>query len=284
MNRFSLYIAIIMTMLLAACSDDYIIHEEPQLVVEGWIENDGFPHVIVTTTIPVSEERKSVDEVLDCMVRWAKVSVSDGEREVILTGFTDKSIMPPYIYRTTEMKGEVGKTYTLKVEYKDFVATATTTIPEVVPIKSIKHNKVKGTEKQYTLTLSFDDPEPKGNYYKLFSSPGADGRQFFSTYLGVLSDEVLNPQVDVELYPGHTLAEIEDFNLFYNEGDTVSVRLCSIDKPSYTFWREYGDALSFGRNYLLPYTKNIQSNMKGASGYWCGYGTDRRVVFIGKEE
>lgn len=269
--------------LTGSCTSDYIIEEVPQLVVEGWIENDDYPHVIVTTTLPVSEDRKDLEDVNDCLVRWAKVSVSDGEREVILSGFPDKSIMPPYIYRTTEMKGEVGKTYTLKVEYKDFVATAVTTIPEVVPIKSIKHNKVAGTEDHYTLTLSFDDPEPKGNYYKLFSSPDINGRQFFSTYLGLVSDEVTGKTVNVEVYPGHTFKEVEDYNLFFNEGDTTCIKLCTIDKPSYDFWRDYGDMLSFGRNFLLPYTNTIRTNMKGAYGYWCGYGTDRKVVIVGRE-
>lgn len=278
--HFSLFLA---SLLLSACDADYIIHEEPQLVVEGWIESGGYPHVIVTTTIPVSEERQNIDQIADCMVRWAKVTVSDGEREVILSGFADKSIMPPYIYRTTEMKGEVGKTYTLKVEYKDFVATATTTIPEIVPIKDIKQNKVEGTDDQYTLTLSFEDPEPKGNYYKVFSSPTPNGRQFFSTYLSVLSDEITGKQVDVEVYPGHTFQDIENFNLFFKKDETVSVRLCSIDKSAYNFWRDYSDIQSFGRNYMLPYTKTIRTNMEGAYGYWCGYGSDIRVVTIAEE-
>lgn len=273
-------LTVIMT---CSCTSDYIIHEEPQLVVEGWIESGDYPHVIVSTTLPISEEHKDMDEISNCLIRWAKVSVSDGEREVILTGFPDRSIMPPYIYRTTEMKGEVGKTYTLRVEYKDFVATAVTTIREAVPIKSIKHNRVAGSEDRYTLMLSFDDPEPKGNYYKLFSSPDINGRQFFSTYLGLVSDEVTGRNVDVEVYPGHSLMEIEDYDLFFNKGDTVCVKLCTIDKPSYDFWRDYGDMLSFGRNFLLPYTNTIRTNMNGAYGYWCGYGTDSKVVIIGEE-
>lgn len=267
---------------LAACSSDYIIHEEPQLVVEGWIESGGYPHVIVTTTIPVSEKRKDLESIGDYIVRWAKVTVSDGEHEAILTGFADNSIMPPYIYRTTEIKGEPGKTYTLKVEYRNFTATATTTIPKVVPIKSIKQNKVEGSDDNYTLTLTFDDPEPKGNYYKVFWSHGSDSRQFLSTYLGVLSDDILDREVSLEVYPGHTVNEIEDFNIFFQKGFTGCIRLCTMDYPSYEFWRDYGDALSFGRNYLLPYTKPIRSNITGAYGCWCGYGTDMRMVVIGE--
>lgn len=266
--------------ILTSCTSDFIIQEEPQLVVEGWIESGGYPNVIVTTSIPISKEHKNTEEVMDCMVKWAKVTVSDGEREVILTGFADKNIMPPYIYRSAEMKGEPGKTYTLDVEYKDFHATATTTIPEAVPIKSIRQNKVNASDDKYTLTLSFDDPEPKGNYYKIFSSR-ANERQFLSTYLGVLSDDILNREVNVEIYPGHTLKDIEDYDLFYTKGSEVEVRLCTIDETSYTFWKEYGDVLSFGRNFLLPYTKTITSNMNGAYGYWCGYGTSSRILTIG---
>lgn len=270
--------------IFTACSSDYVIEESPQLVVEGWIENGDFPHVIVTTTIPISEEHKSLENISEYMIKWAKVTVSDGEKEVVLTGFPDNSIMPPYIYRTSEMKGEVGKTYTLMVEYKDFVATATTTIPEVVPIKSIKQNKIKGTDDLYTCTISFDDPEQKGNYYKIFSSNDINGRQFLSTYLGTLSDEVLTKNVDIEVYPGHKLTELENYNLYFTKGEKVCIKLCSIDKESYDFWRDYGDMLSFGRNFLLPYTNTIRSNMKGAYGYWCGYGSDSKILAIGEND
>ncbi len=281
MNSFKLLLLLLLaSFMLSACDADYIIHEEPQLVVEGWIESGGYPHVIVTTTIPVSEERKNIDQISDYIVRWAKVTVSDGEREVVLSGFADKSVTPPYIYRTTEMKGEVGKTYTLKVEYEDFVATATTTIPEIVPIKDIKLNKVKDSDEQYTMTLSFDDPAPKGNYYKVFSAPTPNSRQFLSSYLSVLSDEVLGGHVDVEVYPGHTTLDMENFDLFFKKHDAVSVRLCSIDEASYHFWRDFSDIQSFGRNYLLPYSKGIRTNMVGAYGYWCGYGSDIKVVAI----
>ena len=42
--------------LLNSCSTHIPLESDPQLVVEGWIDDGGFPVVIVTTTIPVDEQ------------------------------------------------------------------------------------------------------------------------------------------------------------------------------------------------------------------------------------
>ena len=70
----------------------------PEIVVEGWIEDGGYPVVIVTTTVPVTDEFKEWGSLNDHVVRWAKVTVSDGEREEVLTGKMDKDYFPPYVY------------------------------------------------------------------------------------------------------------------------------------------------------------------------------------------
>ena len=42
-----------MSILLSACDGDYMPVQDYHLVVEGWIENDGYPTVIVTRSIPL---------------------------------------------------------------------------------------------------------------------------------------------------------------------------------------------------------------------------------------
>ena len=71
--------------------------DAPEIVVEGWIEDGGFPVVMVTTSVPVSSEYEKWDSLEDHLVRWAKVTVSDGENEVVLTGKMDRNYFPPYI-------------------------------------------------------------------------------------------------------------------------------------------------------------------------------------------
>ena len=45
-----------MSILLNACDEDHIIVQDSHLVVEGWIEEGGFPTVIVTRSIPMFED------------------------------------------------------------------------------------------------------------------------------------------------------------------------------------------------------------------------------------
>jgi hypothetical protein len=77
-------------LVLASCKGKYLIEEPPQLVVEGWIDANGFPVVILTETLPISEDEISVLTLEEHLIKWAKVTVCDGEREVVLNGKVDK--------------------------------------------------------------------------------------------------------------------------------------------------------------------------------------------------
>ena len=77
----------------------------PQLVVEGWIDEGGFPVVILSETVPISDIYADVNTLNDRVIKWAKVSIDDGENEVILTGKNSPSYFPPYIYTTSRMRG-----------------------------------------------------------------------------------------------------------------------------------------------------------------------------------
>ena len=91
-----------------SCSFPDMYGYRPEIVVEGWIEDGGYPVVIVTTTVPVTDEFKEWGSLNDHVVRWAKVTVSDGEKEEVLTGKLDKDYFPPYIYHC-EDKGQSGE-------------------------------------------------------------------------------------------------------------------------------------------------------------------------------
>ena len=104
---------------LTACESDYLGTAESQLVVEGWIENEGYPVVILSRSVPISEDYTPMDELDQYLLRWAKVTVSDGQNSVVLTGKYDSGYFPPYIYTTGRLKGRAGKSYTLTVEYRD---------------------------------------------------------------------------------------------------------------------------------------------------------------------
>lgn len=92
-------------LILIGCAEVILPSSAPQLVIEGWIENGMNPVVMITTTVPVNSEVKDVEQLKDYIVTWGKVTISDGQDTVIMTGKADKRYFPPYIYTTSRMKG-----------------------------------------------------------------------------------------------------------------------------------------------------------------------------------
>lgn len=43
--------------------------------------------------------------IADNLVRWGKVTVSDGDTAIVLTGGYDKRHFPPFLYKTYDMVG-----------------------------------------------------------------------------------------------------------------------------------------------------------------------------------
>ena len=74
-------------LLLAACQRESP-PQKPQLVIEGWIENGDYPHVAITTSLPVVFGKEiTTPELVEHVARDAVVTVSDGEKTVLGASF-----------------------------------------------------------------------------------------------------------------------------------------------------------------------------------------------------
>ena len=256
--------------MLTSCDEDHLAVTQPQLVVEGWIEDGGYPVVIVTSSIPISEEYMPAETLSDYIVRWATVTVYCGEDSAVLTGKYDKGYFPPYIYTTSRMKGEQGKNYSLKVEYKDMVATATTTIPPRPDVMRFRLEKCEDSDTMYQVKAFFTDNKEEKNYYQLFSKVGAENKQYLASYLGSIDDDVLGDTTEVAVYRGHEVLSTMDYTPYFRPNDTISVKLSQIDEASFHFWDDYIKILSLSRNPFMAPQRSIRYNIVNGSGYWCG--------------
>ncbi|MBQ2515523.1 MAG: DUF4249 domain-containing protein [Bacteroidales bacterium] len=258
-------------LVVAACRKDP--QELPSyLVLEGWIENGGHPYVLLSESIPLGSDRDvHPADLVASMAKWARVTVTDGTRDVVLTGYVDQRYFPPYVYSTDEITGVVGKTYDIRVEYKDYLATATTTIPEPVPIDSLRIR----TRQDSTCTIGccFTDPPAKGNYYKVFTMTSDKDRRWQPSSMACVSDEVIDGPTEVPLFCAQRMMDYLNYpNLYY--GDDVWVKLCTMDEYGYRFWKnfELSQSSSLGIIWL---NNKVESNIQGAVGYWIGYGVDK---------
>lgn len=266
--------------LLLSCSGDYLPEQNDELVVEGWIEDNGFPVVILTKNINISNKYQSLDSLSSRIVRWAKVTVSDGEKSVVLTGRYTKGYTPPYIYTTSHFRGEAGKTYQLTVEYGDFHATATTTIPNTQKIDELTVERCAQSDTLYQISLRYNDDEAEQNYYQIFTRVGGrDVRQYLAAYLGTIDNRVVKPKTKIPVYRGRDINTL-DYTPYYTINDTVAVKFAHIDSTSYNFWYDYTRNLTTAGNMFFATAASLRSNIIGGTGYWCGMGSDIKYVAI----
>jgi hypothetical protein len=262
------------------CTDAKIPAAESGLVVEGWIENGRHPVVIVTTSVPTTTEYQDWESLYDHLVRWAKVTISDGEQSVVLTGKYSDDYFPPYIYTTARIMGEVGKTYWLTVEYEDMVATAVTTVPEPVELEYVK---VKEVEAGYKIVAGIRDDKTVKNYYRFFTMVEGVDSTYAPSLLGLIDDAVLTEDVNEAFVNGQYMAMTDSIKrppTQYLKDDVVRIRFSNMDEQAFNYWTDYDDIASLAASPFFPVNKKIRSNVSSGMGCWAGYGSSYYRVSI----
>jgi hypothetical protein len=281
-----------------ACEEAFIppvVSGTDQLVVEGYIEAGDVPtppYVLVTRSFPFFNEL-SQDQLSNAFVHDATVTVSDGTLTVVLTEICLDDIPPAvrdqlgafigvspdsigfnicvYLDTSFSMLGEAGKTYTLTVATGSETVTATTTIPDPVPLDTLYFTAPPGqiNDTLAQLLVRLNDPPGVHNYYRYFTRTN-DG--FFDRpFTSVTDDRLFDGQQF--LFP-LTKAEPAnadfDFNTFglYRVGDETTIKWMNIDKAQFDFW----NSLEFSRSNQGPFSSytRVSHTVSGGLGVWAG--------------
>lgn len=271
-----LIVCLALVALVSGCNEEKTTLAEKRLVVEGWIDSGEFPVVKLTRTMPLGVDHKvDIDKLSDYVERWAKVMISDGERSEVMVGRYDKNYFPPFVYTSYEMRGEVGKTYTITVETDNGErATAQTTIPEPMQLRDVCSKPADGGY----LIYGYTDERKK---CKLFVKNYWEDKEFQSMSMGLYDSDMYTDEGKVTVKNSLT-AWTEEYTPYFKEGDTVIVKVAALDDKSYDFWRSYEDMSMLSRLPMVPMTSNLKSNVQGALGYWCGYGVSVYMVVVGQ--
>ncbi len=280
------------TFLITACEKDITVdlpaHTE-KIVVDGFIEQGGVAHVTLTRNFPFFQPFADVDisnpgTLEKFLVLDAQVFVNDGlvEEELKLT--LDMNRFPPIFFKGENIIGQVGKTYFLRILVGDEIYTSQTTIREPVPLDSINFRRNTPTDSLGTGMLYFQDPPEVGNIYRLFVKrqgyPNFRPHPFAST----IDDQIINGQyisypfnrpnpVSSEFIDFEQLTEQELLEMyFFKEGDTITVKFCTIDRLAYNFIRTYESAAgTSGNPFVNPTTVQTNINGNNVLGGWVGY-------------
>lgn len=260
---------------IISCDNEYP-KEDQKLVIEGWIENGEFPVVLVSLSGNIDNNG---DKIADFMVRWAKVTINDGDSTYILMGKPDKNYFPPYIYTSFDLRGEVGKNYTLEVEYNDMKAISVTSIPNPIDIEAIETTKVENSDSLHSINVIFSPKSIKKEYFKLRYRDYKTETRFYPSFLGTFYTENNTDTLSTPLYRSK-LKTVKDYIPYFHTGATIEVRLGHISEESYKIWNDYDNIVNFGSSFFFKQQTNLHTNIQGGYGYWIGYGISKHRITL----
>jgi hypothetical protein len=276
--RLHMILIALLAALMLSCEDRFLPEDKDIIVVEGWIDDGGFPVAIVTRSLPVRlrDEGIKMDDLSDYVEKWAKVTVSDGTNSVVLTGGKDKRYVPGYVYTTSGIRGEAGKTYTLTVETRGKKVQAETTIPQYPPtVDSVVCRHLASDTSMCEVTAYVRHTAGREEYFKSFYQEGAGELQFLSSFLGVVDGGVTDSVFTMPIIKGVSDYDKSD-NSRYFVGDTiVRLKISTMDDVSYEIWRSYEDNNRFRSMFMSSSVREVATNVEGGQGYWCGFNSFR---------
>lgn len=261
------------------CHETEIDHTK--MVVEGWIGAGDHPVVMLHTSYSLSTNDTTnstfVDVLMHHMVLFSRIVIFDGEDSVILTGRVDSSYLPPYIYTTTKLKGEVGKTYHLKATYKNFSVSSQTTIPDRVYLDSIRVD----IQNENALVNGYANNLTIGNTYVIHARRGLSG-QYLLCPLGVFRANSQQMVLQIRNPINWSdLGSLLNFNFPHLE-ENVSIRIAQIGEEEYQILNGVASqTITQGLLFMETYS-NIPTNIIGGNGYWCGLGASEYIISLSK--
>lgn len=275
------YIVLFVVLLMMSCTKDDLskqISLESKIVVEGWIEEEDYAQVLLSSSIPVTDVIDSTN-VLNHVIRSAKITISDGENSEVLRVKNDKNRVPPFVYFGSTLKGAAGKEYSLKIEYLNRIIEAVTTIPKSVDLKSADYIKKNQADTIGYVFVTFDDPLSEKNYYQIATKIDGEEPIFVPSFYGNLDDKnFAAPSVSVQINRGVILFPKTKFTPYFADGDLIHVKLRTQNKEALDFWNSWQNEIVNSKNPIYPSNTSLKSNIKGGIGIWAGYGQSTLIV------
>lgn len=262
----------------------------PKLVVEAFIENGEPPFVFLTSSLAYYAT-VSLPILNESLVKDAEVSIEFSGTRYPLRGHTatGPASLLGYFYTVDSvaqqpaLRGALRGSYKLTIRWKGETYTAATTIPDTTrTIDSIfwKWPPPGNPPGKVAVYVRAKDRPGLGDYIRYFTKQ--NNGPFLPGFNSVFDDQIIDGtsyEVQVERGVIRT-GELEEGYALFNRGDTVQLKLCTIDKATYDFWRttEFNFA-SVGNPFSSP-TRVLSNLSNGALGYFGGYAVQYRRLLI----
>lgn len=286
---------LLLLFLLVSCEKniDFNLHQKPDvLVVDASIENGQPPIVILSKSFDYFSQ-VSPQILSNSFVHNADIRISNG---ILTHKLKEYFIDSTGGYRiwfytidsanlATAFLGQFNTAYSLKINTGGIEYTANTTIPLLTKKPDSLWWKPapfsKDTNKVVVM-IKTTDPPGLGNYIRYYTKknngpflPGETSAYDDQFVDGTTYEFPVDPGIDRN-------NKIPFDDNYFKRGDTVTLKLCNIDKTTYKFWTtmEFAYA-SLGNPFASP-NKVIGNISNGALGAFCGYAAFYKTLIIPK--
>lgn len=245
---------------------------DSKLVVDGRIEPGQSTYVFLSKTAPYFAPT-DLNSLSNYVVKNAVVTVSDGTLSVTL--LESNSIAGYYFYPSTAF-AQYGKTYTLTISAEGKNYSATTTIPNPIPLDSVWFKFYPPSDSLGFLWGHLTDPPVEGNAYRWLAKRIGRDKDFVAPSFSVFDDKFINGTSFPFAYDrGGRENDNTEEQGFFKKNDSVHVKFCTIGKKEFEFFRRFETEINNNGNpFAAP--SSIPTNITGdapALGIWCGYGS-----------
>ncbi|HCO67025.1 MAG TPA: DUF4249 domain-containing protein [Dysgonomonas sp.] len=229
----------------------------PQLVIEGIVKQDQLATVRVTQTLDFSNNNGYPN------LSGAIVTISDdqGNSEILRQGSNGW-------YTAENLRGVIGRTYTMSVVYEGKEYTSVSQMPPRVPLDSVTIKKIKAIDNPF-VNLHFAIPSGDANqYYRALLFINGKQNPDLAEY--VMSADMINdglPDFQWSLMVFANDADIDPIK----KGDELTLELQCIDKGTHKFFDSLVNAVGTPTNPI----SNISN---GALGYFSACTTDQKII------
>ncbi len=288
-----LFVFVCSILLLVSCEKNIDLNlREPEkiVVVDASIENNMPPVVVLTNSFDYYS-KIDLQLLAGAFIHDADVSISDGTQTYKLKEFSiDSGAGIQLFYYSidtangaAQLTGQLNTLYNLKIisQGKEYIAS--TTIPELTKTpdslwwKPAPFNADTGN---VVVMVKATDPPGLGNYIRYFTKKNSD--RFLPGENSVYDDQVIDGSTyEIRVDPGIDRNNKISFDEnYFRRGDTVTLKLCNIDRVTYRFWLTMEFAYqSIGNPFASP-NKVLGNISNGALGAFSGYAAFYKTITI----
>lgn len=279
---------VLLVLLATSCEKDITLdlpQGEVRLVVDGYVET-GLPPYILLSRSEGYFNPIGVSSLNNLPERGARVYISNGtdtvqllEIDTLINGIRVSGcyIALDPLSGTFSMTGIPGTTYSLHVITSQGVELRSEAKLQVpVPLDSTWFAVQGELDSLGWAFARLTDPDTLDNCYRWFARRLGKDSDFIPPFGSAFEDKFINGRsfdfaatrgsIQNSTAPDDNNAEAGYFKV----GDTILVKFCTIDRGTFTFWRDAENQLSGnGSPFAVP--ANIKSNIQGGLGCFATY-------------